>query len=235
MRRRYNAVAFNVGIFIAVLLIVNSCTHEPFLDPGLLNDGNPTTPGCVTRNLVCFESSVLPIFQSSCAKPGCHDASTQEAGFVLSTYASIVRRGIKPGNATESKLYKVLFENGEDAMPPGSPLTKAQKDSIKVWIDQGAKNTVNCNCFCDENQFTYKTTIQPILQTACVGCHKPGSLSGNIDLSTYSNVLVQVNNGKLIGSVTHATGYKPMPQSGKLTDCTLTQIKNWIDAGALNN
>jgi mono/diheme cytochrome c family protein len=69
----------------------------------------------------------------------------------------------------------------------------------------------------------------------CVGCHKPGSLSGNIDLSTYSAVKVHADNGKLLGSITHAVGYSPMPQGTKLSDCQITQIKNWISAGALNN
>jgi hypothetical protein len=68
-----------------------------------------------------------------------------------------------------------------------------------------------------------------------VGCHKPGSLGGGIDLSTYNAIKDQVDNGKLYGSVTHSTGYKPMPQGGKLSDCEITQISNWIDAGALNN
>jgi len=98
-----------------------------------------------------------------------------------------------------------------------------------------APKTRQTNCFCDENQFGYAAIIQPLVNRNCVGCHKPGSLGGNIDLSTYSAVKVQVDNGKFLGSVTHTSGYVAMPQGGKLSDCEITQITNWINAGALNN
>jgi Planctomycete cytochrome C/Cytochrome C oxidase, cbb3-type, subunit III len=223
------------GIAVALFVLVNSCMHDPFIDPFTLNEGQPTTPGCVSGGTVCFESSVLPIFLSSCARSGCHDAITREEGFVLDNYSNIVKKGIVPGNANESKLYKVLFAGGDDQMPPDAPLSQAQKDSIAAWINQGAKNTVNCNCSCDPTKFTYAAIVQPIITNQCVGCHKPGSLGGNIDLSSYSLVKVQVDNGKLLGSITHAVGYSPMPQGSKLSDCQITQIKNWISAGALNN
>jgi hypothetical protein len=129
----------------------------------------------------------------------------------------------------------VLFATGEDQMPPDAPLTKAQKDSIALWINQGARNTTNCNCNCDTTQFTYTAVIQPLLSSNCVGCHKPGSLGGNIDLSTYTSAKAQATNGKLLGSVQHSVGYSPMPQGGKLSDCQISQLKNWINAGATNN
>jgi Cytochrome C oxidase, cbb3-type, subunit III len=236
---RKNISALNqlgfLGGLLAVIILVDSCIHEPFIDPFALNEGQPTTPGCVSDGLVCFESSVLPIFLSSCAKSGCHDAISKKEGYILDNYTNIIRKGISPGNAGNSKLYKVLFASGEDQMPPDVPLSKAQKDSIGAWINQGAKNTVNCNCACDSTKFTYAAIIQPMINNNCVGCHKPGSLGGNIDLSTYTSVKVQVNNGKLLGSVTHAVGYSPMPQGSKLSDCQITQIKNWISAGAPNN
>jgi ribosomal protein S16 len=224
-----------LGLTIVLFVLVDSCIHEPFIDPFALNEGQPSTPGCVSSGTVCFESSVLPIFISSCARSGCHDAIKKEEGFVLDNYANIVKKGIVPGNAGESKLYKVLFESGDDRMPPDAPLSQAQKDSIAAWINQGAKNTVNCNCACDPTKFTYAAIVQPIMTNQCVGCHKPGSLSGNIDLSTYSAVKSQTDNGKLLGSITHAVGYSPMPQGTKLSDCQITQIKNWISAGAPNN
>jgi Planctomycete cytochrome C len=223
------------GIISLLIMVVGSCMHDPFIDPSSLNNGEANTPGCTTGGTVCFESSVLPIFISSCARSGCHDAITREEGYVLDNYNNIVRKGINPGNANDSKLYEVLFESGDDRMPPDAPLTQAQKDSIAAWINQGAKNTVNCNCSCDPTEFTYAAIVQPIITNQCVGCHKPGSLGGNIDLSTYSLVKVQVDNGKLLGSISHAVGFVPMPQGTKLSDCQITQIKNWIDAGAPNN
>lgn len=224
-----------LAVVVILFILVDSCIHEPFIDPFALNEGQPNTPGCVSGGTVCFESSVLPIFISSCARSGCHDAKTGEEGFVLDNYANIVKKGIKPGNASESKLYKVLFASGEDQMPPDAPLSQAQKDSIAAWINQGAKNTVNCNCACEPTKFTYAAIIQPIMTNQCVGCHKPGSLGGNIDLSNHALIKAQADNGKLYGSISHAIGYVPMPQGSKLSDCQITQIKNWIDAGSPNN
>lgn len=223
------------GFVSTLIIIAGSCIHDSFIDPTSLNNGEISTPGCTTSGTVCFESSVLPIFLSSCARSGCHDAATHEEGYVLDNYSNIVRKGIKPGDANDSKLYEVLFKSGDDRMPPDAPLSQAQKDSIAAWINQGAKNTVNCNCSCDPAKFTYAAIIQPIITNQCVGCHKPGSLGGNIDLSTYSLVKVQVDNGKLLGSVTQSVGYSAMPKGSKLSDCQIIQIKNWISAGAPNN
>jgi len=45
-----------------------------------------------------------------------------------------------------------------------------------------------------------------------------------------------VDNGKLLGAVTHASGYSPMPKNqAQLSDCNIQKITNWINKGALNN
>jgi hypothetical protein len=215
------------------LIVVAGCVHDPFINPD--DPAFQPIDGCTTDGTVCFESNVLPIFVSMCGKAGCHDAQSHKEGYILTTYANIVSKGVKPGNANESEIYKVLFKDGEDKMPPDATMTQAQKDSIKVWINQGAKNTTDCNCYCDPSQFTFAAIIQPLINRNCVNCHKPGSLGGGIDLSTYNAIKTQVTNTKLYGSITHSTGYKPMPQGGKLSDCEITQISNWIEAGYPNN
>jgi len=222
----------------AALLSVDACVHEPLIEPVIPDEGEGGTtnpPDCLSDGQVCFESSVLPIFISKCARSGCHNTTSHKEGYVLDSYTNIMKKGISPGNASGSKLYKVLFESGEDRMPPDGSLTQAQKDSIKLWINQGAKNTTNCNCFCDTTQFLYAAVIQPIMSNNCVGCHKASSLGGNINLSTYAYVKAQVDNGKLWGSISHASGYKAMPQGGKLPACQITQIEKWIADGAPNN
>jgi hypothetical protein len=219
-----------------ILIIFGSCVHEPFLSS--VEDNNeipPVTDDCLSDGSVCFESSILPIFLSSCSRSGCHDSKSKKDGYVLDSYSNIMKKGITAGNANNSKLYKVLFATGSDRMPPDGPLSQAQKDAIKLWINEGAKNTTDCNCGCDPSLFTYAAIIQPIMATNCVGCHKPGSLGGNIDLSTHKAVQTQASNGKLIGSITHAQGFVAMPQGGKLQDCEITQIKSWVSAGAPNN
>lgn len=183
---------------------------------------------------VCFESDVLPIFQTNCAKSGCHDASTHKEGYVLDNYKHITSKGIVPGNPQESELYQVIAE-GE--MPPkGNPkLTTAQVTLIRRWIRQGAQNTRNCST-CDTSAYTYSGTISGILETNCTGCHNSSNTSGGVDLSTYAGAKVVALNGSLVGAVTHAPGYVGMPLNAPmLSDCNITQIEKWVNAGAPNN
>jgi mono/diheme cytochrome c family protein len=101
---------------------------------------------------------------------------------------------------------------------------------------QGAKNN-SCNeTECDTINVTYASTIRPILQNSCLGCHSGTAPSGGIPLETHSDVLAVVNNGKLLGSIRHEQGYSTMPKGGaKLNDCYITQIEKWINNGAPNN
>lgn len=73
-------------------LLIDSCIHEPFIDPSSLNNGEPSTPGCVSNGLVCFESSVLPIFISTCAITGCHDSKSRKEGYSLDNYNNIIKK-----------------------------------------------------------------------------------------------------------------------------------------------
>lgn len=183
---------------------------------------------------VCFESEVLPIFQTNCAKSGCHDAASHKEGYILDNYKHITAKGVVPYQPHESELYEVIAE-GE--MPPkGNPkLTTEQVTLIRRWIRQGAQNTRNCST-CDAAQFTYSGTISGIMETNCVGCHSAGNTSGGVDLSTYAGVNAVALDGRLAGTVTHAPGYVPMPMGApQLSDCNIAQIQNWVAAGAPNN
>jgi cytochrome c553 len=223
-------IIFCSFIIVSGMILMSSCKHEL---PSLVEEDQQATQ-------ICFESEVLPLFQSYCAKAGCHDNITAEEGYKLTSYNNIVARGIRAGNANDSKLYKVLYETGEDKMPPnGNPdLTEAQKTIIRKWINQGANNTVNCGVTCDATAFQYNANIKPLL-TTCNACHVGAAPSGGgIDLSTYTSLknYITDNPGRLLNSLKHTAGYSPMPQGGaKLSDCNIAQIENWINAGAPNN
>lgn len=226
----------------AVIIILSSalifaCKHQ-VLNPGGGGDNGGD-------NLVCFEADILPIFQSNCAKSGCHDAETAQDGYIFDSYDNIVRKGIKPGNAEDSKVYKVMIETGDDRMPPDGypPLSKTQTDLVAQWINEGAQNTTGCGEACDETIYTYSGAVRPILDKHCVGCHNSSDAGGGIDLTvydgstgTYDGVKQVALDGRLLGAINWEPGFSKMPQgSDKLSDCNISQITKWVNDGAPNN
>lgn len=224
-----------VATILISLVVFLACTHEP---PG---PNAPVIPPTVSNNCspdtVYFTNEVLPIIASNCAMSGCHDATTRADGVVLTNYNQIMEY-VRAGNASRSELYEVMIDSDPDKRmppPPMSPLSSAQLAKVQKWINQGAKNN-SCVGSCDTTAFTYTAVIKPMMETKCVGCHKPGNLGGNIDLSTHAATRIVALNGKLLGSIAHQVGYSPMPKNGaKLQDCEITQVRKWVTAGALNN
>ncbi|MEP7318833.1 MAG: c-type cytochrome domain-containing protein [Panacibacter sp.] len=223
-------------LFVAIAGLLFSCQHQ-VSGPGNPNGGGGTDTtgngggGTGTDSLVCFEGDVLPIFVSSCAIEGCHDSKSKAEGYVFDNFQNITKKGIIPEFPGNSKVFEEIA-SGE--MPPGGALSQAQLSIISKWIEQGAKNTTNCNT-CDSSVFTYSAAISVTMSTNCTGCHSTNNASGGVDLSTYSGVKTVALNGRLIGAVTQATGYVAMPPGGMLSDCDIAQIKKWVAAGALNN
>jgi hypothetical protein len=93
------------------------------------------------------------------------------------------------------------------------------------------------NAVCDTTNVTYSAAVKPILQQNCASCHSGGiSASGGVDMEDFNQVQTVALNGKLVGTISHASGFKPMPQGGnKLPDCAIAKIKKWADSGAPNN
>lgn len=89
---------------------------------------------------------------------------------------------------------------------------------------------------CDTSNVTYAAAIAPLMQTHCNACHSAGAGSGNVVTATYEGLKTIDTDGRLYGSVSHASGFSPMPKGGnQLPDCDLKKIKAWINAGSPNN
>lgn len=94
------------------------------------------------------------------------------------------------------------------------------------------------NNFCDTTIVTFANTINPIIQAKCAtpGCHVQGGQGAGVGIfTTYNAIMPQVNNGKLLRSITRDPAGTPMPPSGSLSACEIDKIKLWIAAGAANN
>jgi len=203
---------------VVALLFLSTCTYKSF-DPE-----------------VCFQTNILPIFITKCAMSGCHDGQGR-VKYNLTNYDGIMA-GVVPRHPLRSQNYTSIISvfGGKPSMPRKAPAL-SQKDVrlINAWISMGAQNTSNCISSCDTNSFTYSKTIVPILTTWCTGCHQSGNAGGGYDLSNYNGVVNSIAGNKLLGSIQHLVGYHNMPIGTKLSDCEITQIKKWVNAGYPNN
>lgn len=208
-----------------------ACRHE-ILPPY----GGATVSATCSTDSVYFVNDIQPLLNSNCAMSGCHDNGSHKDGVRMTDYANIMEE-VKAGNASDSKLYKVIIRTDNERMPPPpmAAFTTEQKALVQKWINQGAKNNL-CLSRCDTNSFTYAAAIKPLLDSKCVGCHNSGSLGGGVNFATFATTQPVALNGKLYGSVAHQSGYSPMPKNlAKLSDCEIRQLQRWIQAGALNN
>jgi len=210
-------------------MIINSCSHAPYVLPMNLRT---SAPG------ICFETDVLPVFISNCAKSGCHDANSHKGGYVLDNYQDIVKKGIVPGNSAASVIWESVAISTFDVkkMPENAPgLSAGQLDVIKQWIVAGAVDSGSCSNNCDSNNFTYSGAIAPMIALYCVGCHNSTGAAGG-SLEDYNSVYAAAINGKLTGDISHLAGYNAMPLGGlQLSDCEIAQVTRWVAAGAPDN
>lgn len=94
---------------------------------------------------VDFAKDIAPIFEKSCVE--CHGAEKQKGKLRLDTKEATFKGGengdaVVAGKPDKSDAYRrVMLPKGhDDIMPPkGDPLSKAQQDLIKAWIEQGAE------------------------------------------------------------------------------------------------
>ena len=249
MKRHIVLLAFAI-LSVTVILQFGACHREPVYIGDLLPDpngngggggGGTVTEQPCSPDSVYFEQQLLPILQSNCAVPGCHDAATQEEGIDYETFASTRNTGkINLGSPASSKMYKVLIDNDPDDRMPPAPRPALSNDQIALvlkWIQQGAQN-LHCDSGCDTTNVTFNAVVSPLIATNCKGCHGATNPGGNIKLTNYAEIKAQVDNGKLWGSIIHQNGLKPMPYPigrDKIPQCQQDQIRIWIAEGAQNN
>lgn len=94
----------------------------------------------------------------------------------------------------------------------------------------------NAPCTDTSTVVSYSQKVLPLLRQNCYTCHTGGFPSGGIVMGTYAADKALAQNGKLYGSISHASGYSPMPKGlAKMNNCQLQSVRKWIDAGTPNN
>ncbi len=225
---------------LVLSFLIPACRHSPLTgeEPNLTdnpNTGNGSGLPC-SADSVYFQTQVLPLLVSNCARSGCHDDITRADGVVMTNYSAVMSTGkVKPGNPDDSKLYKVIVDTRPDKrMPPvpAAPLSSDQQDLLRKWIAQGAKNNTCDGGPCDTAAVTYSGFVQPLIDTYCKGCHSGPVPQGGLSLTTYAEVRASAQSGRLYGSVAREPGYSPMPKGGNpLPSCSVLKIRRWIDLG----
>src|SRR5574342_1068498 len=97
-REKCRKINFFSGFFLVLIVVFAvSCKHRPLMvedvpvpeDTSGNNNNNGNLIPC-DSNTVYFSNTILPLFISNCAKPGCHDASSHQEGLILNSYANIM-------------------------------------------------------------------------------------------------------------------------------------------------
>lgn len=94
-----------------------------------------------------YSKEIAPLWKRSCV--ACHNSKKSEGGLNLETAASLLKgsdsgQAVMAGKSAESELLKRLLATDDTVMPPkdnsagAKPLTAAEIELVKQWIDAGA-------------------------------------------------------------------------------------------------
>jgi hypothetical protein len=83
---------------------------------------------------------------------------------------------------------------------------------------------------CDTTNVTYSLKVAPILTANCTSCHNATTANAGIKLESVGDVQTNIN--QAYGAIIN--GIMP-PEGEKLNDCSISILKIWKDAGAINN
>ena len=189
-----------------------------------------------------FERDVLPIVTAKCLS--CHGGNSM-VGLDLRTAASLFKGShngpvLVKGSPEDSLLYKKISSR---MMPPEAfnrPLTEAEIETIRLWIEGGALSDAREEIILSEQEIEkFNHEALPVLKTHCVGCHGGGEPMGGLDLRSLASLLKGSQNGPVIveGSADASilirkvsAGAMPPPGMGPRVDKKdLDRLRHWVD------
>jgi hypothetical protein len=113
-----------LSLTVLILLIValaNACKKDSEnKDTGTVDCSSITTT---------YSGTVNPLISTSCAKSGCHDATSTNGPGALTNYTQVFNARAQIRTAVST-----------GTMPRDATFTASQKASITCWIDAGAPN-----------------------------------------------------------------------------------------------
>ncbi len=232
-----------VGLFVFTLL--TSCGKITTLDSvsSLISNNNGSNSNVSNGSYQIVDqalnSQAMTLIQSKCNS--CHSStSIGYGGYKSSESLDLMIRDVMiiPGNSASSRVYIRSIDN---TMPPGAPLTAAEKDTIKRWIDtaiQPVKGVPSPTPTSVMLMPTFASIQKNILTPKCVFCHGPTIARSGVRYDTYQATLRTVRAGSPNQSSLYtdcARGSMPPNPTPKLNTAELKALSDWIIGGALNN
>lgn len=115
--------------FIALCLGI-ACIQGCYYDKEeLLYPGSTQAVDCSTV-AAKYSANVSPIIIAKCATATCHDPATASGGLIFQNYSQVT-------DALDRIQARATIEK---TMPPTGPLSPAEINILKCWIESGAPN-----------------------------------------------------------------------------------------------
>jgi formylglycine-generating enzyme required for sulfatase activity len=199
-----------------------------------------------------FTQDIQPLLESACL--GCHGPEKHKGNLRLDTKAGALQGGDKgaslvPGKPEQSPLYTatILPPGHDDVMPPKEPLSKAQTELLRQWIEQGA-SWPDAVTLKQVRRVDFAKDIQSVLELNCVACHREGHAKGKLRLDNRAEAVKGGDKGpaivphqpkeSLLYTSTalppeHDDLMPPKSKGGPLPKETVELLAAWISQGAV--
>ncbi len=93
---------------------------------------------------------------------------------------------------------------------------------------------------------TYDEHVKPLFKQKCFSCHNPDKTEGDLDLTTYTNLMLGGGSGNVVepgdssnsylyALITHDDEPYMPPKAPKIDDTMIETVRKWIDGGVLEN
>lgn len=153
MKKKWQIISVPYLIVISMALLW-ACANNGTSDmTGTNNGGGGNNSGNSGGNsndtTSYYATTIQPIFTASCSGSSCHIPGPR-SGVTLSDYSNVLgsignQYGIhivQPGDAAKSPIIDKLSNASPKfgiRMPPSGPLSQDKIDTLKAWINRGAK------------------------------------------------------------------------------------------------
>src|SRR5215831_7812233 len=211
--------------------------------------------GSSDKKKIDFVKDIQPILKAHCYE--CHSAEKDLASLRLDTKEAAFKGGdsgkvIIPGKSKDSLLIqRITGSEGGLRMPPGKPLSEAEIELIRKWIDEGASwpdsKTEPKSSTSEQSagSVEFAKDVLPILSANCYACHSGDSPKAGLHLDNKQMALKggasgrvivpgNSNESRLVRRIMGLDGRAQMPFGrDPLGSQQINTIKRWIDQGAV--